>query len=720
MKRTHILSTVILAGWLLAGLALTSQAQIIQDNQTDGTSASTFDSFIVPNLIQAGQSSLGSATVDTPAISSSFLASGLNDGSAVGNANMTYYSAAAGNGAVMPNAAIFQLTAGYNITNIQVISGWGDHNLGEQCFQVLLSIGSGPFASIGTFTNNTSIAPGNSGPGSWMTTLTGGPGTIATNVTGIEFIFSNPDLSNGIGQAGTSQTGSGSTGGTVIHEVQVFGTLYASLPPPPITVTYQSSSGSDSAFDSSIAPNLIQAGQSSLISATADTPALNGTFSSTGLNDGSTAAAANETYYAVATGLGTVMPNIAIFQLAAGYNITNIQVISGWTDHNLGEQAFQVLVSIGNGAFTNIGTFINNTPVDPSTPGSWLTTLTVKSGVIATNVTAIEFNFLNPDTANNANSVGPSQARSNGGTVIHEVQVFGTYYTNLPMAINLTNLIANYQTDGSSSSTFDSFIEPNLIQAGQSSLASSTADSPALNGNFFASGLNDGSAAASANLTYYSAGPGNGSLMPNMAIFKLTAGYNLTNIQVISGWAGHNLGEQAFQVLLSIGNGAFTSIGTFHNNASIDPGFSGPGSWMTTLTGNTGAIATNVTGIQFIFLNPDTSNGTGSVGTSQAGDNSTGGTVIHELQVFGTLYSNVTTPVAPTLGTPMASGGNLILMGTGGTPNAGYTWLTTTNLSVPINWTTNSTGTLDGSGSFSNAIPIDTAQPASFFRLRMP
>jgi hypothetical protein len=75
---------------------------------------------------------------------------------------------------------------------------------------------------------------------------------------------------------------------------------------------------------------------------------------------------------------------------------------------------------------------------------------------------------------------------------------------------------------------------------------------------------------------------------------------------------------------------------------------------------------------------------------------------------------------APIFGAPKVSGGNLILTGAGGTPNAGYTWLVTTNLTTPINWTTNSTGTLDGAGSFSNAIPINASQRASFFRLRMP
>ena len=77
-------------------------------------------------------------------------------------------------------------------------------------------------------------------------------------------------------------------------------------------------------------------------------------------------------------------------------------------------------------------------------------------------------------------------------------------------------------------------------------------------------------------------------------------------------------------------------------------------------------------------------------------------------------------PTAPILKRTTISGGNLILTCTGGTANAGYTWLTTTNLSAPIIWTTNTTGTLDGTGSFSNAIPINASQRASFFRLRLP
>ena len=75
---------------------------------------------------------------------------------------------------------------------------------------------------------------------------------------------------------------------------------------------------------------------------------------------------------------------------------------------------------------------------------------------------------------------------------------------------------------------------------------------------------------------------------------------------------------------------------------------------------------------------------------------------------------------APALGAPRVAGGSLILTGTNGTPSSGYTWLVATNLSAPVMWTTNSTGMLDGTGSFSNALPINPAWPASFYRFRMP
>ncbi|HEV2455499.1 MAG TPA: hypothetical protein VGY98_14640, partial [Verrucomicrobiae bacterium] len=71
-------------------------------------------------------------------------------------------------------------------------------------------------------------------------------------------------------------------------------------------------------------------------------------------------------------------------------------------------------------------------------------------------------------------------------------------------------------------------------------------------------------------------------------------------------------------------------------------------------------------------------------------------------------------------GTPKISSGAVILTGNNGTPNSGYTLLSTTNLSAPVKWTTNRTGTLNAAGALSNVIPVTATSPAGFFRLRVP
>jgi autotransporter-associated beta strand protein len=90
---------------------------------------------------------------------------------------------------------------------------------------------------------------------------------------------------------------------------------------------------------------------------------------------------------------------------------------------------------------------------------------------------------------------------------------------------------------------------------------------------------------------------------------------------------------------------------------------------------------------------------------------------------FITGAGSLTVPAttSPQIKPPFISGGNLILMGSGGAAGAGYTWLSSTNVAAPIIfWITNTVGIFDGGGNFSNAIPVSSATPAQFFRLRMP
>jgi autotransporter-associated beta strand protein len=74
---------------------------------------------------------------------------------------------------------------------------------------------------------------------------------------------------------------------------------------------------------------------------------------------------------------------------------------------------------------------------------------------------------------------------------------------------------------------------------------------------------------------------------------------------------------------------------------------------------------------------------------------------------------------SPTNNAPYMKSGSLILTGTGGLPNGSYVWLSTTNVANPVSmWITNTTGTFDATGAFSNAIPVDSSKPAQFFRLK--
>jgi hypothetical protein len=211
MKPSLAKTTALLAACLLTWLAMPVHAVVYQI-VTNAPIKTGLDGFIVPNLIRAGQSSLASVSSNGPS-QSGFPESGLNDGSAAANANLTYFNA--GN---LPVTITFNLntnsgtggsTNGYDLASVQCISGWTDSYFANQNFQVLLSINGGPFNSYGTFVNTTTLNGGNN---SSMTTVVSSSGPIARNVTAIRYAFSSPAAVI----TGSSQM--------VIHELQAFGT----------------------------------------------------------------------------------------------------------------------------------------------------------------------------------------------------------------------------------------------------------------------------------------------------------------------------------------------------------------------------------------------------------------------------------------------------------------------------------------------------------------
>ncbi len=73
-----------------------------------------------------------------------------------------------------------------------------------------------------------------------------------------------------------------------------------------------------------------------------------------------------------------------------------------------------------------------------------------------------------------------------------------------------------------------------------------------------------------------------------------------------------------------------------------------------------------------------------------------------------------------TVNAPTYSAGSMTVTGSGWTAGAHYTWLSTTNVATPVAlWTTNTTGTFSGTGTFTNSF-ASTNPPAQYFLLRTP
>jgi hypothetical protein len=191
----------------------------------------------------------------------------------------------------------------------------------------------------------------------------------------------------------------------------------------------------------------------------------------------------------------------------------------------------------------------------------------------------------------------------------------------------------------------------------------------------------------------------------NFVTYTLTGstnGYTITNVVSSGGWADSGRDQQAYTLYYStVANPTnFIPLAVVNYNPPNPIGIS---TTRATITPEIGALAGNVAALKFDM-------------TSPAGKNGYSG--YNELAAYGSISGPLL--IAPQISSVTQSGGNLIVVGTGGYPvNSSYTWLATTNLSPPVIWTTNGTGVLDVTGAFSNSIPVGPNQ-ATFFRFRMP
>jgi hypothetical protein len=128
----------------------------------------------------------------------------------------------------------FDLDQAYNITSISALTGWPAGYFGSQIYTVSLEIGnSGTYTQLVNPSPEFGIAAGKFGTTPYiggnggypnvadagfavLSTITDNAGTIANNVTGVRFIFSDPYPT--LGNGGTTLNG------TVIRELSIAGT----------------------------------------------------------------------------------------------------------------------------------------------------------------------------------------------------------------------------------------------------------------------------------------------------------------------------------------------------------------------------------------------------------------------------------------------------------------------------------------------------------------
>jgi hypothetical protein len=391
---------------------------------------------VTNNSLIAGQSpssAVGNFSLEEPGRSVLSLTAGDNGALAViagtaGNTSSTNY-VTCGNGGGAGSSIIYALagsTNGYNLTNITVYGGWADNGRDQQAYTVYYSTVLAPtnFFPLTSVSFTPAIGPGIQS--ATRVSLESAIGSLATNVAAVKFDFATPGSENGYcGYDQITLFGSAATSVTI-----------ASNPPPPAIVQTTQYGSSASAFDGAIAVNLIRAGQSSLSSVSVSHgPSISTLFTTGGLNDGSASANANLTYYGNDDPTGGNLPVTVTFilntNIAAGYNVNRIQTITGWTDSNLANLSFQLLLSLQGGPFISYGYFSSTTNTTAINNGNnaLLTTLTNSSGPIASGVTAVQFVFANP---------GGVQGGS-GGTLIRELQVFGAPIVNLAVQIMTGN-----------------------------------------------------------------------------------------------------------------------------------------------------------------------------------------------------------------------------------------------------------------------------------------
>ena len=376
---------------------------------------------------------------------------------------------------------------------------------------------------------------------------------------------------------------------------------------------------------------------------------------------------------------------------ALGYDITNILIAGGWNDGGRNTQEYTVLYSTVDNPTTFIPlvappAIVHRRPACPSSaapshrrPAASLATFT-------------RLWWTSP----------PRLLVPNGYSGYSEISVFGSPSATDTLPITVTAVNQN-------TSTPDWVVEQNSLIEGRLPSRVGAGDFTGAFTNAAAGGLpvlTDG--------TFGPYGLGNTNLAicgtngaGSSVTFISPTGWDLTNIVVYSLWNDYGQDGQFYNLSYSTLSDPTTFIPltsvSYNPDVPTDGTASGNRVAISPVPGQT-MLASNVYAVKFDFT-PQGSQDFGWSGYS-------------EIVLQGSNLAQVT---IATVNPPTISGGNLIMTGTGGTPNYSYTVMTTTNLLTPLaGWTVSTNGVTDGTGAFSTAIPVSAAPGGSFYQLRMP
>ncbi|MBK1881233.1 hypothetical protein JIN85_02335 [Luteolibacter pohnpeiensis] len=400
-------------------LATMAHGEINIQTEQSTTALAFADQASATDLINNGQSTLASVTATST--SATFPATGINDGVYANSpyAANTYFQATTD----FPAEVTYDLdvsvnTNGYDITSIDTFMGWANSAQiqANQDFTVEVSlVGSSGYIPL----SNVLYQPFSSTGGTYEShvKLTDTEGVIASGVDSIRFIFGDP---------GSTIT---PNPGTVIREIDVAGTPSAAAPELPAVSVNATWSDTDAAFAEDVmTSDLVNSGQPTFSSLTSS---IAPQFGAGGQNDGSYGLASTSSAAFYRTGGGR-LPATLTFELnvgtnTGGYVISSVQTIAGWKSggtQTYANQKYSLEYRLVGTSTWLAAQSVDYSPFSSASNTAAISKVVLSSptGIIASGVDAVRFNFETPTRGTGTNN----------GIVIQEIDVAGYAVGDVP------------------------------------------------------------------------------------------------------------------------------------------------------------------------------------------------------------------------------------------------------------------------------------------------